>query len=277
MAACNLHIKDIKEISRFSSEMFNIDFSGFAYVTLKIKLEQFCDKYRVTSPILLEEKLNATPALKEDYLSYIYFNEFELFRDPALWRCVKDDILSQIKTDLQYRVFFPSCNQGAELLSFLILREELGLVDKIQVLYSSQHKILDQVQRGFALDDRKHHLNLSNYKRIDGHELEDKYFSREDNILVPNIDLFRNTVYFDFKETEGPFKKSVNLVIYRNKLLNFNRPSQVEVASNLIKNIKPGGYLILGVKERLVNDANRELFPVFNSKESIYKKKSNVV
>jgi len=273
MTVCSIHIKDVKEIAKQSKDWFGIDLGDIIYVTLKIKIEQFCKTYKLTSSQNLIEKLNTIPALRDDFLSFIFFDEFELFRDPAFWRSIKESILTQVKTDIQFRVFFPSCHQGAELLSFLILREDLGLADKIQVLFASQHKLLNKVGKGFVYEERKHHLNISNYKRLEGEDNLDKYFVQKMNKLVPEKKLFRNTMYFDYNETEGAFRKSVNLIIYRNKLLNYNSNLQLQITNHLIKKIKLGGYLALGVKEKLIDDNNRELFIVFNKKESLYKKK----
>jgi chemotaxis protein methyltransferase CheR len=142
------------------------------------------------------------------------------------------------------------------------------------VIYTSKVDHINQVLRGFDFEERKHNLNLSNYKRIEGKELPDHYFVKQANKLVPDAKLFVNTKHMMHNEINEAMLKKSNLIIYRNRLLNFNRTLQVEVVNNLINSLKTGGYLVLGVKERLVDDANRELFSIFNIKESIYKKKN---
>lgn len=267
-------IKEVKEVILFIKEELSIDFTQYAYVSLKIKFEQFCDKYKLEGPYDLIERLGKNLAFRKDFLLFIHLNEFELFRDPALWRSIKEDILRNINTAFKFKVLFPSCYEGGELLSFLILREELGLTDKIEVIYTSKLSFLNQVKEGFVHEERKHLLNLSNYKRIGGNELSDEYFELQINRLIPSDHLFVNTKHIEYSELDGDYSKRVNLIIYRNKLLNFNKNLQVEVVDNLIRSLKTGGFLVLGVKEKLVNEANRELFTVFNLRESVYKKKN---
>ncbi len=268
----NLKIKDVKEIIEFVNEYYKYDLSNYTYVSIKIKMEQFLDKYKINSADDLIKKVRNNTDLKNEFIKYLLVDSFELFRDPALWRIVKEEILRNFSRDIVYKVWIPSCFEGAELLSFLILREELKMVDKIQVFYSTPFKELAEAKNGFVYEERKHGLNLSNFKRIDGHDLDDKYLNRVQNLMVPSSSLFKNTIRYEFDEVEQPFLKTVNLILYRNILLRYNKNKQVEVVENLIKSLKPRGFLILGVKESLVDDANRELFTIFNLKESIYKK-----
>ena len=270
---CSLRIKEVKEISVLVSEKYNIDINSFTYVSLKIKIEQFCVDYKISSASALIEKLKISTNLLNELVAFIFINEFELFRDPALWRSIRDEVLSTFTRDIQYKVWFPSCFEGGELISFLILRDELKLTNRIKVIYTTPLEELNRVKEGFVYEERKHNINLSNYKRIEGHELPEKYFVKQANIIKPLEELFENTVHEEFCEArDGAYKKNVNLIVYRNKLLNFNRKQQVDIVDNLIDSLKTGGFLALGVKEVLVDDANREKFIIFNKKESLYKK-----
>ncbi len=270
----SLKIKDVKKIIEFINEIYNFDLSDFTYVSIKIKMEQFIDKYKITSVDDLFNKVKKISSLRNEFIKFLLVDSFELFRDPALWRIVKEEVLHNFSRDIMYKVWIPSCFQGAELLSFLILREELGMADKIQVFYSSPFKVLSDVKGGFNYEERKHGLSLSNYKRIDGHNLDEKYFTKVQNVMIPLNSLFNNTIQYEYNEIEQPFSKAVNMILYRNILLRYNKKKQADVAQNLIKSLKSRGFLILGVKESLVDDANRELFTIFNLKESIYKKKN---
>jgi len=270
---CNFKIKEIRELSILINKHYKIDISDFTYVILKIKFEQFCNLNKISSATHLIEKIESSVSVFKELVVFLFANEFELFRDPALWRSLKQEVLNTFTRDIQYRVLIPSSFGGADLISFLILREELSLTDKIQVIYTSPIEILNKVKDGFLLEERKHNLNLSNYKRIDGDVLKDSFFKKELNMLYPVEHLFKNTVYAVFSEIQdGRFHKNVNLILYRNKLISYNRKLQIEVINNLINSLKTGGFLALGVKERLIDDANREKFIIFNKKESLYKK-----
>ncbi len=273
----NFKIKEVKELTRFMNDRFEVDFSEYAYVSFKIKLEQFFDEHKIPDLDSFFENIEFNDNFRKTFYTFIFTSDFELFRDPALWRVVKEDILKKLSSSVPFRVCLPSCYQGSELLSFLILRDELGLQDKVHVTYTSKLNNINKLSEGIDCEERKHALNLSNYKRIEGKELPNIYFTRQDHKLWPDKKLFVNTNYLRYNELNETMKKRFNLIIYRNRLLNFNRTLQVKVLNNLTNGLMPGGLLILGVKESLPDGANKDLFTIFNLKESIYKKKNNAL
>ena len=271
--SCYFKIKDVKDVSAFIKETFDIDLRNFTLALLKLRYEQFCDKHKITNVSVLINNIGVNTKLSNELLSFVFRNEFELFRDPALWRSLKEDVSPNFSRDIQYKVWIPSCFEGAELLSFLILRAEMDLVDKIQVIYTTPLKALNRVKTGFLFDERKHGLNFSNYKRIEGIDLDDKYFIKKLDLLVPVENLFDNTIYREFCEIKnGNFNKNVNLILYRNRLLRYNKSQQLEVCNNLFSCLKTGGFLALGIKENLPLENSTGRFITFNEKESIYKK-----
>lgn len=268
-----LKIKDIKDISAFLLEELKIDVSNYTYVSLKIKIEQFFEKYKIINTNLFFEKIKVNPSFKNEFISHLFINEIELFRDPATWRVIKEEVIDQIKNEFHFRAYFPSSLEGSDLLSFLILRDEYRLTDKIEVVYSSKLELINQAKNGFDFEERKHNLNKSNYKRVDGVELSDKYFLKQGNKLVPSNILFENTTGIVLDEIKEVYSKKSNIVIYRNRLLNFNKSLQISILNNLAQIIKPNGYLVLGVKEKLHDDSIKDIFITFNENENIYKRK----
>lgn len=269
----NLKIKEVKEITQFLKTETQFDFTDYSFVWYKTKLELFCNKYKLLDGTQLINKMMEHPSTKKDLIQDIFTNDFELFRDPSLWRCIKDDVLKKIGNEMLYRVFIPSCHHGAELLSFLIIRDELNLTQKVQVVYSERLDHINQVEKGFEYEERSHSLNLSNYKRIDGHDLNDKYLNKVGPKLLPAKILFENTMAVTFNETIEPYNKKMNLILYRNRMLEFNRNLQVTTINYLEQALKPGGYIALGIKEHSLDDHMKNQFTIYNEKESIYKKK----
>lgn len=270
---CNLKIKEVKAISLYIKQLFNVDLSTHVFVSLKIKLDQFCSQHVIFDAQTLIDRLKNSHLLQKELICQVYLNEFELFRDPSLWRFMKENILKNITTTSMYKVWFPSSGEGAELISFLILRDELKLTSKIQVIYSTELKTLDKAKEGYVYDIRKHQLNQSNYKRIEGKELTESYFFKHLNKMSPNSSLFVNTVYDNFNEVNTGYKKKLNMIVYRNKLLVMNNSTKCDVIQNLTESLIPGGFLILGIKESFADAANKDNYSIFSQQERVYKKK----
>jgi len=273
MEVCDFKIIEIKKISQLFEDLLGINLSDFTYVNLKIKLQQFCKESQINSFDLFLKKIRENEIFRKDLLENVFFDSYELFRDPAVWRALKE-IVVEAKHKTNYRVFFPSCYQGSELVSFLILRDELSLIKNIEVVYSSSIDILNKVKEGFVADKRKQDLNLSNYKRIAGKDLTKEYFVKQQNRLLPISSLFENTKYYNFDERKASFFKSINLVIYRNKLINYNQSIKTILINNLLKNLKTKGYFVMGIKESLPKGVENNNLESFDEKENIYIKKT---
>ena len=270
MASCSIKILDLKKLSHLLID--SIDLTDFTYINLKIKIEHFCEDSKLPSFDALIKLIRTDPITKESFLRFILFDTFELFRDPALWRFVKDELLKNIKNKSTYRVLFPSCYQASELVSFLILRDELNLTNNIQVIYTNPLDMFSAVQSSsVCYRKRNYELNLSNYKRIDGKDLSEAYFKIENKSFKPMSFLFENTKYYNYNEQKDVFSKKSDIIFYRNKLLNINPPLQKILTQNLISSLKAGGFFIIGIKEKLKADATEGL-SMFNDKENIYKR-----
>ena len=272
MSVCNFKILEVKKVSQLFNDFLNIDLSDFIYVNLKIKLQQFCNDVNISSFDSFLKQIREKEIFRKKVLEAVFFDSYELFRDPAVWRVIKEKIILEAKQKTNYRVLFPSCYQGSELISFLILRDELALTKEIEVIYTSSLDMLNQVKEGFLYDKRKQDLNLSNYKRIAGKEFKKIYFEKKQNRLLPVSQLFENTSYYNFDETQVPFFKSINLIIYRNKLINYNSPIKKIIINNLLKNLKTTGSLIIGIKEDIANIIENSKLDFFDEKEKIYRK-----
>ena len=273
MKICDFKIVEVKKIVQLFDDLFKIDLSDFTYVNLKIKLQQFCKEVKINSFDTFLKKIRENENFRKNLLETISFDSYELFRDPAVWRVIKENIILESKQKTNYRVFFPSCHQGSELVSFLILRDELALTKEIEVIYTSSLDLLNKVKEGFVNDKRKQDLNLSNYKRIAGKDLTKEYFVKEQNKLNPITQLFENTNYYNFDEKKTAFLKSVNLIIYRNKLINYNQSTKKTVINNLLKSLKTNGYLVIGIKEVINSNLENNNLICFDKKENIYIKK----
>ena len=270
MASCSIKILDLKKLSHLLID--SIDLTDFTYINLKIKIEHFCEDSKLPSFDALIKLIRTDPITKESFLRFMLFDTFELFRDPSLWRFVKDELLKNIKNKSTYRVLFPSCYQASELVSFLILRDELNLTNNIQVIYTNPLDMFSAVQSSsVCYRKRNYELNLSNYKRIDGKDLSEAYFKIENKSFKPMSFLFENTKYYNYNEQKDVFSKKSDIIFYRNKLLNINPPLQKILTQNLISSLKTGGFFIIGIKEKLKADATEGL-SMFNDKENIYKR-----
>ena len=133
-----LGIISIREIIRIIKEMHGCDFSVFALTSFKNRLERLMIKYNLQSPDNLIKKIQEEPDFFEDFMYDISVPSTEMFRDPSLWRWLREDFLPGAiqNSPARYRIWLPQCVSGGELFSLAILLHEGKWLDKVQIIAS---------------------------------------------------------------------------------------------------------------------------------------------
>ena len=70
-----------------------------------------------------------------------------------------------------------------------------------------------------------------------------------------------------------PIARKYKMIIYRNKLLQFNIPLYDKVIRKLVDSLEIGGYLVIGNMETLEYSETSKKLQVVNANEKIYKKR----
>ena len=90
MSVCNFKILEVKKVSQLFNDFLNIDLSDFIYVNLKIKLQQFCNDVNISSFDSFLKQIREKEIFRKKVLEAVFFDSYELFRDPAVWRVIKE-------------------------------------------------------------------------------------------------------------------------------------------------------------------------------------------
>jgi len=265
----DLTISEHRKIVRIIEESIGIDLSIFAHATLKSRLLHTMEVFECKNADELTVKIKNEGIGKDNFLSTFAVPYTEMFRDPAMWRELKTELILRFKDYKSCKIFMPACSSGDEYYTLLVLLNELDLIDNVIITVSSwSSKTIDLIKQVRILP-KKIELNKANYKRFEGKEGLDKYF--ENNKLKS---LQRNTNFVNINLINDRLPVNQDMVIFRNKLIYLNEKSQNIVVNNLFECLKIGGKLIIGIKENLfLNDSINEKFKEECDVERIYKKK----
>lgn len=195
--------------------------------------------------------------------NYSYF-----FRDEIHFDLLKQYLQSHGSSEPYIRIWSAACSTGEEPYTMAI-----SCLQSLPNIRNMDIKIL-------ATDVSTKVLELAkegsyHYSKVKGH-IEEKElrsfftFNRENNHFIVQDKLkemiaFRYMNLFD----NYPFTKSFDIVFLRNVLIYFDKKEKEIVVNKVSETIKPGGYLILGLSETLV-EVNHTLLA---TKNSIYQKK----
>ena len=154
MSKQEIGIVDTRNILKSISERHDLDFKNHALTFFKRRLEHILDTYRLRGPDVLVDKIKNDPEFFEFFLKEVCIETTELFRDPSLWRYLKDKFLpGLLRGANRFKIWFPEVSSGEELYSLAILLNEMGHLDKVRFVVGSISQLrLDELQKG--LEDK---------------------------------------------------------------------------------------------------------------------------
>jgi chemotaxis protein methyltransferase CheR len=206
-------------------------------------------------------------------LSDLSITVTEMFRDPAFYKALREEVVPLLKTYSFIKVWHAGCSTGEEVYSMAILLHEEGLGDRT-TLYATDfnQQALTRAREGIFANELIRDYT-ANYQKAGGKESFSNYYTSSYNMAIMNQSLKRNIVWANHNlVTDGVFAE-VNLILCRNVLIYFNRELQNKVQHLFFNSLINGGIVCLGSKEslRLTDFADR--YAELNKKWRIFKKK----
>ncbi len=260
-------INDIRTISPILSEKLNLDIYNHSLSFLRRRFAFIFDKLNVKSVASFIESLENKDTI-DDFYNLFCVEETEMFRDPSFWRTLKNKIIPLFREET-IDIWFPDLVSMEELFSLLVILNELNCIAKSYIYCNvAGVKHLNHFQQGIVCN---RHLEISqnNFKRLEINSHFEDYFTLDNKKLYINKDLLKNIHIIESNLYTSSPPVNVSLVIYRNRMIYFNSKLQSVTEKNIYQHIKKGGFIALGIKER-ISDSNVELFKMYDENEQIY-------
>jgi chemotaxis protein methyltransferase CheR len=273
-----LGIVDIREIYKAVKEIYDYDFSQYAMTSFKQRLEKLIIKNNISNAENLIHKLKNNPEFFDMFLYEISVPSTEMFRDPSLWRWLREEYLPAAidKSIGRFKIWLPNCVSGGELYSLAIVLHELDLFDKADILATTiSNKSIEYIKEG-RYELKKTEVSNENYKRFQGvcdftdYYTLDRYYAFRDTGLIKDVEFKKQNINFD----DSP--QNVKLILFRNNLIYFNPSLQEKILQHMYNCLSAGGYLILGIREKIRNLTIIKDFEIINEAEGVYKKRIGI-
>ena len=200
----------------------------------------------------------------------------EMFRDPDVYRCLRQEVIPFLRTHPYFKVWHAGCATGEEVYSLAIVLKEEGLYPRATV-YATDYNddALDKAKEGvYALDKAK--VFTKNYQNAAGTGSFSDYYHAQYGALKLDASLKENITFANHNlVTDGVFSET-HLVVCRNVLIYFDKDLQDRVLRLFSDSLAPGGFLCLGSKESLMFSDVRDDFEDVNREHRIFRKKMGV-
>lgn len=252
-------------------KLFSYDLGVFRLANLQLVISSYICSKGILLPDVLISRMNEHPDVFDDLLCWLDVSDAEMFRNPDAWIALNDKVIPELfEGGRDLKVWFPSCSTGEELFSFAILAEENGYRDKIELSASSVSKLrLKEAERGLFKGSSMD-VSRENYFRSGGKIELEQYVEKIDRYIVRKSQVRENITFSLQDAIPQKLKRSVDLIIFKNRLLYYTPAAGKEILNNLLESLRPRGCLVLGYKEQIRDEQLMSRVNLLCDEDKIY-------
>jgi chemotaxis protein methyltransferase CheR len=252
---------------------YGYDFRGYseAHVRRRIRnrmiLSGFAELSQLQSKVLQDEGFAAL------FLQDLSITVTEMFRDPAFYRSLRENVIPLLKTYPFVRIWHAGCSTGEEAYSMAIVLQEEGLYDRSTIYATDFNQLaLNRAKDGiFSNDNIKEYT--ANYQASGGRESFASYYTSNYGMAIVDQRLKKNIVWSNHNLATDSVFAEVHLVLCRNVLIYFDRGLQNRAHRLFFDSLTNGGILCLGSKETVQFSDHANDYSELDKKQRIFKKK----
>src|SRR5262245_32514014 len=138
-------------------EQYGYDFGNYAKASLKRRVDRVMIIDRIPSFAELLYKVKSEQGYFNHIVQELTVNVTEMFRDPLMFKTIREQILPVLATHPFIRIWHAGCSTGEEVYSMAILLEEANILHK-SLLYATDFNptVIENIKRGiFPLSQMK--------------------------------------------------------------------------------------------------------------------------
>lgn len=262
-------LSDSKELIPILSSKLGVDYDKFCVSFFRRRLSYSCEILNIKRKQQLVDMLEQ-PSFCDQLLYHMTVPGSEMFRDPGFWRSLRL-LLGQKDAGKNLKVLFPDASGSEDLYSFVILAQQMGIRDKIDILVQHPSRLVVEEIKSGVVSAKSIKTNLSNFERLETKDDFESFFADAEKDYLINPTLLSNVRFeqkwFASNDTKGLY----DLIFFRNSGLVLSKSFHEHCCSQLIGQLTTGGVLTIGVQENLSDELLQEVTCV-NADERIFEK-----
>lgn len=232
-------------------DKYGYDFTNYARTSLKRRVNRLMiiDRFPSFAELLFKIK-NDNDYLKR-LVEEITVNVTEMFRDPSLYRLLREKVLPILATHPLIRIWHAGCATGEEVYSLAILLHEANLLHK-SLLYATDinPSVIENIQQGiFPLSAMKQYSE--NYIAAGGKQDFSSYYTVAYDRVQFNKSLRTKMIAATHNLVSDRSFNEFQVILCRNVLIYFDKVLQDKVLKLFDESLEKLGFLVLGSKENL--------------------------
>lgn len=264
---------EMRELTQAIYSQYSYDFRDYAGASQKRRVQQALMHFEYPTIPALQAAITGDPALFLRLLEYLTIPVSEMFRDPAFFLALRQQVVPLLRTYPSLKIWIAGCSTGEEAYSLAILLKEEGLLER-SLIYATDinAKSLDKARQGiFSLASiRKHTVN---YQKAGGQQAFSDYYTAAYDAAIFDKSLRENITFADHSLATDSVFSETQLVLCRNVLIYFNKKLQDRALGLFHESLSHRGFLGLGSKESIAFSSYATRFETLLRPERIFRKR----
>ncbi len=249
------------------------DFRSYSKAVVRKRLRRFADKMGCPAISGLIPQVLHDASLFQALLFELSVSVTQMFRDPAFYRALREQVLPILKTYPSLRIWHAGCATGEEAYSMAILLHEEGLLERATIYATDiNNKALQQAKQGLLPKDMISDYG-ENYQQSGAQRTLNQYYHLQEDCVVMNQDLAKHITFADHNLVIDQVFGEMHLILCRNVLIYFNQDLKDRVLSLLDDSLIRGGFLCLGSGESLLFFSGFRRYREIDRRHRIYRKR----
>ena len=227
------------------------DFRDYSLPSLKRRVSRALQIEGLNTLSALQERVLRDDAALQRFISCLSVRVTGMFRDPEVYRLLRQTVLPVLRTYPFIRVWHTGCSTGEEVYSTAILLHEEGILDRSRI-YATDLSVdlLAKASRGvFPLESMLEYARA--YRAAGGDRDFSLYYSADDRNAIFNDELRSRIVFAQHNLVSDDTFNEFHLIFCRNVMIYFNDELRDRVHGLLYESLVRLGVLVLGLRESL--------------------------
>ena len=234
-------------------QRYGYDFHGYARASLIRRLRHLVEFFAVNHLADLVPTLLRDERVAQAIINYISVPVSEFFRDPPVWKAVRNLVLPQLESFPRINIWQIGCGHGQETWTVAILLHECGLAHKVRMVTTDINgELLATARRGAWPADQFDDWR-ANYLAAGGSGCFEDYFDRRGSEIVIRAERLRPVEFVEHNLVTDDVFLETQFVICRNVLIYFGEALQARALDVFERSLERGGYLLLGSAESVTD------------------------
>ncbi|PHV17857.1 chemotaxis protein CheR [Janthinobacterium sp. BJB303] len=255
-------------------QRYSYDFRDYALASQRRRLHHALDRFQCADLPALQQLVLDSPAAFGELLQILTVPVTQMFRDPAFFRALREQVVPVLKTYPSPTIWVAGCCTGEEALSLAIVLHEEGLLERSRIYATDINpQALAAAARGVyplhrMADYGANYAAAGGLDRLDAYYTVEHATARFDARLLDKINFADHSLATDsvFVETQ--------LICCRNVLIYFNKTLQERALGLFHDSLCHRGYLGLGSKESAHFTRFAADFEPLPGPEKLYRKRA---